>query len=252
MTIQYCSDLHLEFNQNKEFLKRNPLQVKGDILVLAGDIVPFSIMDKHKDFFSFAADNFQYTYWLPGNHEYYHSDISVRSGILHEKIKNNVFLVNNTVAEHENVQLIFSTLWSKINPNDEWHIERSMNDFNLIRYKSYRLSSPVYNQLHLACLAFLQQAINTESAQKKVVVTHHVPTFMHYPPQYKGDILNQAFAVELYDIIESSAISYWLYGHHHTNTPAFKIGNTLLLTNQLGYVHCNEHTTFMNNKNIII
>ena len=34
MKIQYASDLHLEFADNWRYLKENPLQVTGDILVL--------------------------------------------------------------------------------------------------------------------------------------------------------------------------------------------------------------------------
>lgn len=38
MRIQYASDIHLEFADNWRYLKDNPLQVTGDILILAGDI----------------------------------------------------------------------------------------------------------------------------------------------------------------------------------------------------------------------
>lgn len=247
LKIQYASDLHIEFPANKEFLKQHPLQPVGDVLVLAGDIVPFAVMDRHMDFFSYVADNFETTYWLPGNHEYYHFDIAGKSGVLCEAIRSNVFLVNNTTMVHDNAKLIFSTLWSHISPGYQWQIERSLNDFHLIKHKGYRFSAEQYNQLHAGSLAFIQNELNKKE-ERIAVFTHHCPTFLNYPEQYKGDVLNEAFAVELHDLIEASEMACWVYGHHHTNTPEFTIGKTKLITNQLGYVQRNEHQLFEPNK----
>jgi predicted phosphohydrolase len=248
MTLQYCSDLHIEFQKNKAFLKENPIQPIGDILIISGDLVPFKVMDKHQDFFKFCSDNFEQTYWVPGNHEYYGSDITERSGSFHEKIKSNVHLLNNKVIEHENTHLIFSTLWTKINPAHQWDIERGMNDFHVIKYGRFRFTADRVNALFEENKQFLAQALTENTKKTRIVVTHHVPTFQHYPPQYKGSILNEAFAVELTDFIEAYKPNYWIYGHHHQNTTEFEIGTTKMLTNQLGYVEMGEHLGFGKDK----
>jgi hypothetical protein len=77
-----------------------------------------------------------------------------------------------------------------------------------------------------------------------VVITHHVPSLMNYPKIYKNSPLTEAFAVELFDLIDDSGAACWIYGHHHANTPEFNIGRTKMLTNQLGYVHHYEHGSF--------
>lgn len=246
--LQFASDLHLEFSANKKFLKQHPLQPLGEVLVLGGDIVPFTEIDKHLDFFSYVADHFETTYWLPGNHEYYHFDIAKKSGVLNDRIRNNVFLVNNTSVVHGKVKLIFSTLWSKISPANQWLIEKKLSDFLLIKHRGFRFSAEKYNHLHEESLIFIQNELGTAKAEKVAVFTHHCPTFLNYPKQYKGDVLNEAFAVELHDLIETSEIACWGYGHHHNNTPEFTIGNTKLITNQLGYVQLNEHRLFEVNK----
>ena len=244
MLLQYASDLHLEFAENKAYLKAAPLQPVGDIFILAGDVVPFYLIDKHKDFFKYLGDNFSQTYWLPGNHEYYHGDATQRSDSFQEKIRSNVLLVNNTAVQHGNVKLILSTLWTDINRVREWEIERGMNDFQVIRWGKSRFTAGNVRQLHATALAFIKNELMQPFNGKAVVATHHVPTLLNYPPQYKGSILNEAFAVELFPFIESNGPDFWMYGHHHSNTLAFEIGKTRLLTNQLGYVQYGEQHGF--------
>jgi len=150
----------------------------GDILMLAGDIVPFAFMHKHADFFDWVADHFETTYWVPGNHEYYHSDIGKRSGQMNEQIRSNVILVNNTKIVRQNMKIIFTTLWSEIKPSNQVEIQQRFSDFHVIGMQGLPFTPDHYNALY------------------------------------------------------------------HEAIPEFVIGNTRLITNQLGYVKYNEHREF--------
>ena len=41
MKIQYFSDLHLEFEDNLNWIDNNAIERVGDILIIAGDLCPF-------------------------------------------------------------------------------------------------------------------------------------------------------------------------------------------------------------------
>jgi len=247
MKIQYCSDLHLEFPENKEYLKRHPIKPEGEILLLAGDVLPFAFDHKNFMFFDYVADSFEAVYWIPGNHEYYGYDMGKTPDPLFEKIRSNVFLVNNYTVSLEDVHIICSTLWSHISPINEWSIQKSLSDFYAITMNGMPLLPINFNGYHQTALSFIQSEVNKYARSKTIVLTHHVPTFLQYPAKYLRSILNEAFAVELHDYIESAGINFWLYGHHHFNAPGFIIGNTTMLTNQLGYVRKYEHGSYKNN-----
>ena len=243
MKIQYCSDLHLEFQDNKEYILNNPIEPIADILILAGDIVPFKIIDNHQDFFNYISRNFKTTYWIPGNHEYYYYNVD-SSRFLDTKIRENIFLVNNCVKEVSGINLIFSTLWSNISESKRWLIQQSLSDFKVIKYIDCLFNVDDYNLLHKDSLEFIQNTLNETSDNKTVVVTHHVPTFVNYPEKYVNSKINEAFASNLTELIEDNNIDFWIYGHHHSNSNDFQIGNTKLVTNQLGYIKYNENVGF--------
>ena len=156
----------------------------------------------------------------------------------------NGWLINNVVISYKHVNLICTTLWSRISPLHALDIQRSVSDFFMIKWNENKFTTRQFNELHREAMSFLQKALLDNAGAANIIVTHHVPTLQHYPAPYRNSPINEAFVVELYDFIVDSGPAYWIYGHHHQNTPAFTIGNTTMLTNQLGYVRQHEHLLF--------
>lgn len=251
MIIQYASDLHLEFRSNSEYIVQHPLQVVGDVLVLAGDII---LLDEKKlerhPFFQWCADNFGETLIIPGNHEYYAKhDIADTMTEYEYRIFDNVMYVNNkSIMLNDSSELFLTTLWSPVGALELMPVQLSLTDCRRIIYDSRRFNSQDYTPLHDKCLTWLSSAIEKSSARHKIVVTHHCPTFNFRDPRFIESQINSAFCAPLDEFIVQSDIEAWIYGHTHYNGgQGTYIGNTLMLTNQLGYVQHNENSTFVNN-----
>ena len=245
MNFQIASDLHLEFPENRKFLKRNPLIPKASILLLAGDIMPIHKIDNpvYSPFIDYFSDHFERTYWIPGNHEFYAGDLLNYQGAFKENIRANVYLLNNQVVMERGTELIMSTLWTKISKENTSAILGSLNDYKVIELGENVLTPEDTTRICERNIAFLQSCLKQEKKGKRIVLTHHVPTLQNYPAKYLGDVLNEAFAVDLEDMIKNADIDYWIFGHHHANVQCFQIGGVTMLTNQLGYAYyeqCNE------------
>jgi predicted phosphodiesterase len=245
MKIQYASDLHLEFAENSFFLQQNPLKPVGDVLVLAGDIgyLDTDSYTKHP-FWDWASTNYERVIVAVGNHELYqYYDLAKMPQGVVCKIRKNVFCYYNAVVRAGNADIIISTLWSKIPPQNAFWTEKNVSDFYRIRYNGYRLSADTFNAEHERCLSFVKDKVSQSKVEHIVVVTHHVPSFILSSPDFRGSRINGAFTVELSDYIETSPIKYWIYGHSHRNIDC-AIGNTCCVSNQLGYVSQNENLSF--------
>lgn len=229
---------------NRKWVLDNPIVPRGNILILAGDIVLFKEIHQHQKFFDYVSEHFEYTFWIPGNHEYYNSDILKRSGSFEEQIRSNVTLLNNTVKTIDGVKFVFSTLWSHISPAKQFIIQQSLSDFRVIQNDKKRLTVDDYNHIHNESRLFLEEALKSQTNESTVVITHHPPTFFNYPEKYANSTINEAFGTEMFNFIEESKIDYWIYGHHHCNVSDFTVGKTKLVTNQLGYVKYNENENF--------
>lgn len=246
MKIQYCSDLHLEFDQNNRFLRFKPLKPCAEVLILAGDIVPLHEKYYSDPFFRFVSDHYEQVFWIPGNHEYYSRSVSDYRSSFNISFLGNINLVNNIKLNHKGIDFIFSTLWSEIGKTNEKKIEQSVSDFHCITENNELLTIAGFNRLHQAGLSFLKQSLKGKN-DKTVVVTHHLPSALCNAPQHAKSPINEAFCVDLTEMIETCNANFWIYGHSHFNQKPLIIGNTMLLTNQLGYVHLNEQEGFKNN-----
>ena len=252
MKIQYASDIHLELSDNSRFIKSEPFEVTGDVLVFAGDTG--YLRDRtlpNLRFWKWASANYREVLLVPGNHEFYgNGDVLAYGDSWSREILHNVHYYQNKVVRIDNVDFILSTLWSHIRPEDEYFVHRGMNDFRQILYNGRRFTPADFNAEHEKCLDFIKQSVAESTAERIVVVTHHLPSMAVVAPEHKGSLLNSAFATELGNFIADSRIDAWIFGHSHANEDAI-IGNTRLVCNQLGYVYYNEHISGFNGKRFI-
>lgn len=244
MKIQYVSDLHLEFQENASYIKRHTLPVVGDVLVIAGDTLYLGKYFTQHPFWDWCAENYKQTIVCMGNHEFYqYYDLSSMQDGTDIEIRPNVHAYFNKVVRLEDIDLVVSTMWSFIPPEDARYTEHYISDFHRILYGEDLLTANDFNREHQRYLAFIKKAVAESKAKKKIVVTHHVPSFQMQDPRFAGSRANGGFTVELQDYIKDSGIDYWIYGHSHHNVDV-KIGNTWCVSNQLGYVFHGENETF--------
>lgn len=243
MKLQSISDLHLELSDNSRWIMENLPEVAGDVLLIAGDSVYLNKNSQYQmhPFWQWASEHYQQVVVAMGNHEFYHDfDVAALKDGHCTEILPNVKAYYNAVVHLQNTDIIVSTLWSYIRPEDAFYTERSDSDFYRIKYNGHRMRADDFNQEHERCKTFIQQAVLNSKAPNKVVLTHHVPTFLCQAKEFVGSTINGAFVTELGDYIATSNIDYWIYGHSHRNIDT-EIGHTRILSNQLGYITHGEH-----------
>lgn len=250
MKIQFVSDLHLEFADNRIFLEVHPLEVTGDILLIAGDTAYLDVPESGRDsysqynFWDWASEHYKQVIVCLGNHDFYgYCDLATMPDGYCKQVRHNVHAYYNKVVLIDNIDIIVSTLWSFIEPFNACQTEKGVSDFYRILYNGHRLTADDFNEEHERCFDFIRKAVKESRAQTKIILTHHVPTQLCTAEEFRGSAINGAFMVELGEYITDSGIDYWIYGHSHRNLDA-QIGRTQILSNQLGYI---SHGEYMRN-----
>ena len=224
MKIQYMSDLHLEWMEDKrreEFIESLP--VVADILVLAGDIVTYSSFVKSMTQF---AKKWEHVIHVPGNHEFYGSNrghINNMAAKVMNRFSNYHYLAND-VVEIEGQKFVGSTLWFPENAKT-FVAMRQMNDYTSIQ--GFKKNVFGWNK---KCVQFLNENVS----ERSVVVTHHAPSKKSEHMKYAGDSWSPLYYCELDELIKEKKPVVWFHGHMHDPVNYF-IDDTSVLSNPRGY-----------------
>jgi predicted MPP superfamily phosphohydrolase len=250
--INYLSDLHLEFYDTFDFHKIFNFDNNGEILCLCGDI-GYPENKIYGDFLDYCSKKFKYVFLISGNHEYYSNNnlktIKTTNIMLEDLCNkfNNVYFLNNKVKYLEEYKLYFigSTLWTEL-PEDI-HKNKAKdyyNDFKKIYYEwdnlKFSLNEDYLNFLNAESVEFITNSLNIYKDQKKIVLTHHLPTYKIITEKYKNSGYNFFFANNLDDLIKNNNITAWLCGHSHTPNK-INIDKTIISLNPIGYPDENKN-----------
>ncbi len=231
MKLRIISDLHLDINRG--FKLQEMANEKEQVLVIAGDICPFIYKDKTRHsptFFRFLSEmkkRFKDILWVPGNHEFYGSCLYNSP----EKVTpSEIFIEGN--------RIIRATLWSdfeKESPISMIDCKYSINDFRRI-YKNKRRETIGPKELleeHKKHKAFIQKQLNNGAkTNKRIVITHHVPSYRSIASQYSTSKTTGSFVSDLPSLVEQSDV--WIHGHTHSFT-RYLLGNCDVICNTVGY-----------------
>lgn len=241
------SDLHLEFE------KLTPVNAGADVLVLAGDILVASYLDKSsaspyfaraeefRNFMRLASDRFREVVFVKGNHEHYHGKINKTQKILDREFGTlpNLHMLEDSYVDIDGVRFIGSTLWTDQNNGDpmtQSHLSFAMNDFRIIEKEPYgRFMPSDASRLHLASKNMIDRHYQ-DAPGKIVVVSHMAPSPQSVHARYKADILmNGGYFSDMEQFIEDHPkIELWMHGHMHDSFD-YSVGTTRVVCNPRGY-----------------
>lgn len=287
MKIQVASDLHIEFDS--PLVSGFKLdQTDADVIVLAGDIgVGF---EQESNFCEDLAQSHQKdVVFVLGNHSFYGKGNidKIRDQWANADIPGVHYIDAgyNYVFHEGDDQILFTggILWTDFNCYngvDMYNAEKGMNDFRQCRmYEQDSAGRPIYPckaskidkasddflredmftprrsvDEHYQIKTWIEHSVDDLFADKKVVVSHHLPCLRSISEEFKRypeNTLNPSYASDMEDWIKDRKdIDLWIHGHTH-NSFDYRLDNgTRIVCNPRGYYKYAENEEF--NKSMVV
>ena len=244
MNILILSDLHLEFGQFEIPKIENEQET---IVVLAGDIGLVKSEITYRDFINNTSDRFKKVIWILGNHEHYGCNFPSTYNKLWSATLDleNLYVLEKESVIFDNVAFICATLWTDFNNFNSVVMNEAamwMNDYTKIRTGpnnepwKRKLNPTDVAKDHIEAKKFIFSEIEKHKKENRkiVVVSHHLPSYLSISDKHKGQLLNGAYASELFDDIYDTEPDIWIHGHTHESFD-YKINKTRVICNPRGY-----------------
>jgi predicted phosphodiesterase len=244
MKIQIKSDLHLENEIGKTVVYdpnvKSPLYVspQADAVILAGDIININKyqIDYLKDE---MKDVTVPIYYVPGNHEYWHTGIAEGRQMLREGLEgSNITLLDNDwrlildpQESSKKVVIVGSTMWTYLDPLQKV-LAQNTPDFRLIK----DMTPELWNNMNIESEYLIAETVGFGDFHraKKIVITHQLPSYFSVPLRFKGHESNCIFVNDCEDIMkEEWGPDLWVHGHTHDSCD-YKVYKTRVVCNPRG------------------
>lgn len=237
MRLHIHSDLHLE-GHNVPLDKSD-----ANILVLAGDI---TVGMRHMTWVKNHAERYEHVIYVPGNHEYYGQSMEELDLAWRNCGIDNLFYMKRGYASIGGIRFIGATLWTDFRDDAiaEHEARACIRDFgthhgtglDMIRtgtLGAYRKFTPfAAKEQYKTDVAFIREFAEPGC----VVITHFPPLAECRNMDFPEDLLAKYFCPDNPQLVHDSQAQLWISGHTHYNHH-FKLGNTLMVSNQKGYGH---------------
>lgn len=243
MRIQFCSDLHLEMNQRKEFPEL--LEPIAPILALLGDIGdPES--ELLPTFLDWCCRHWSQVLYVPGNQEFWKvkpgTEKTFQSvfnwfGALEKKYTNFKFCWRQKLYSEDGVILLATPLWSR---PSEGILPHEMEHAWVDGDRSF--DAETLSKLHESDLRWLEHELKIARHKTVVILSHYAPSLMLVDSRAVGHPDETLYASDL-DTLLRAPIVAWACGHTHSSIQWLKdweeatgeSGQVLITTNPYGY-----------------
>lgn len=236
MKIAYGSDLHLDnyYSAFTNSFRYPPIETKGaDVLLLAGDIYEYKYYARHIDYIKFIATKFKHVIIIEGNHEFYHSDVTIAK----PDYPSNVHLLRNESIIINDIVFYGGPLWNNCSELDnevKSKISSLISDFYIIENGCELINFTYMQQQYDSFLEGLYETLLTKENMPLVVMSHFAPSLKSVNERFKGSLINPYFCNDMDSIIKNMNIKYWIHGHTHDPVD-YMIENINVLCNPRGY-----------------